>query len=591
MIGRVSAGPRMPALRVVAWCIVIALGAAACTSGDTDGTETDSTTTSTTFGTPTSAVVTSTSGDAQQATTTSDAPQEDPRRGGSAVVGLGFVPTSLNELRAAGFASERWVRHLVRPAGYVIAPDGSRMPHLVVSDPTPENGSLFIAEDGSLEVTWAIDPAARWSDGVRIAAADFAVYHEADCPEVERPVFTGEFLDADPGQVRVRFPQQTAAFREAVAYVIPTHAIDPDVVCFDDGMTWPATGPYVVASNGGPMLELERNPMYWRRDPVTNERLPYLDGLSFREVTDDPAGLLSTGAVDVVDGAAFVGTSAASLPSGTVLVQGPGPVWEFLTFQFGRDNRNPDSLNRHLEFRQALVHALDRVALAEDVGWIPSDGLGGAATPGSWAVYDNDPVEAAALLEDLCLELERDCVAEPPRVVFSTTSNAPERPRIAELVAEAWRSAGVDVELQLEDSALFFGESAPRGTYDIGMWAWLVGPDDVGRSDVLGTFDPGDPGPEGRNWYRWGTPGSPEHGGGAVELAALLGQLDSAVDAATLADLLRAAEQILADEVVVIPIGTRPVVVVHSLTLAGPEPSAAPAGFLWNAELWSRSAP
>lgn len=581
--------PHAGLARLAAVALVFGVVAAACNSSDTDGTETDSTTTSTTLGTPTSAVVTSTSGDAQAVTSTSGVPQEDPRRGGSAVVGLGFVPTSLNELRAAGFASERWLRHLVRPAGYVIAPDGGRVPHLVVADPTPDDGSLFVAEDGSLEVTWNIDPAARWSDGVRIAAADFAVFHEADCPEVDRPVFTGEFLDADPGQVRVRFPQQTAAFREAVAHVIPAHAIDRDVVCFDDGMTWPATGPFVVASNGGPMLELERNPMYWRRDPVTDERLPYLDAISFREVTDDPAGLLSTGAVDVVDGAGFVGVGAVPLPSGTALVQGSGPVWEFLTFQFGRDNRNAESLNRHLEFRQALVHALDRVALAEEVGWVPSDGLGGAATAGLWAVYDNDPEESAALLEDLCIELERDCVAEPPRVVFSTTSNASERPRIAELVAQAWRSVGVDVELQLEDSALFFGESAPRGTYDIGMWAWLVGPADVDRSDVLGTFDPSDPGPEGRNWYRWGTPGSAEHGGGADELAALLGQLDSALDAATLDDLLRAAEQILADEVVVIPIGTRPVVVVHSLTLVGPEPSAAPAGFLWNAEFWSRS--
>ncbi len=589
MSGRRRTRPSSRLLRIIAGVVAVAALAASCSSADGGGVEADSTTTSTTVGTPTSAGVTSTSGDAQPATTTSFPPQDDPRRGGTAVVGLGFVPTTLNELRAAGFASERWIRHLVRPAGYVIAPDGSRLPHLVVADPTPDDGSVFIAEDGSLEVTWTIDPAARWSDGTRIAGADFAVYHEAECPDLERPTFTGEFLDADPGQVRVRFPQRTATFREAVAHVMPAHALDRDVVCFDDGLTWPSTGPFVVGSTGGPMLELERNPNYWRRDPETNERLPYLDGITFREVTEDTAGLLSTGAVDVVDGSAFVGNAAASLPAGTALVQGPGPVWEFLTFQFGPENRNTESLNRHIEFRQALVYALDRVALAEEVGWLPSNGLGGAAASGSWAVYDHDPAESSALLEDLCVALARDCVADPPRVVFTTTSNAAERPRIAELVGDMWRTVGVDVEFQLEDSALFFGESAPQGTYDVGMWAWLVGPDDEGRIDVLDTFDPDSPGPDGRNWYRWGTAGSAPHGGGVDELSDLLGRLDSTVDAVSLTDLLRAAEQILADEVVVIPIATRPVVVVHSLGLTGPEPSAAPAGFLWNAEFWSRS--
>ena len=575
-------------MRVVAWGVAAALGVAACSSDEPGSTPIDVTSTSTTLGTPTSSDVTSTSDPGAVTTTTLDPASGGPQRGGSAVVGVAFVPTSVNELRpGAGFASSQWIRQLVRPAGYVMEPDGTLVPHLVTGDPSFENGTLFLAEDGSLEVTWTIDPAARWSDGERVVPADFALAHEVTCPGVDGVAIGAEFLDADPGQVRVRFTEPTAAFREAVAHVIPAHRVDPDLLCFDDGLTWPGTGAFVIGSVGGPMMELVRNPEYWRRDPSSGERLPYLDSISFREVSDDPSGLLATGSVDVVDGSAYVGIGALSLPDGVVLQQSPGPVWEFITFQFGPDNRNEASLNRHLEFRQALIHALDRVALADSVGWVPTDGLGGGGS--SWAIYDHDPAEAAALLEDLCLELERDCVADPPGVVFTTTSNAAERPGIAELLANMWSDVGVDVELQLEDSSLFFGESAPQGTYDIGMWAWLIGPDELAKVDVLGTFDPADPGPEGRNWYRWGAPGAADSGGGVDEIAGLLAELRAGVDSTAIAQLLDQTEQILADQVVVIPIATRPVVVVHSLSLAGPEASAAPAGLLWNAELWFRT--
>ncbi len=56
-------------------------------------------------------------------------------------------------------------------------------------------------------------------------------------------------------------------------------------------------------------------------------------------------------------------------PGSLVLVQPeiPNPVWEHLTLQYGPENRNPDSLNEHLAFRQALAHAIDRDAIVDAV--------------------------------------------------------------------------------------------------------------------------------------------------------------------------------------------------------------------------------
>ena len=74
-------------------------------------------------------------------------------------------------------------------------------------------------------------------------------------------------------------------------------------------------------------------------------------------------------------------------------------------------------------------------------------------------MYDYIPERATALVDAACEELERDCEAEPPVVVFSSTSNGDARVRIANLLPDMLAKAGIEVQLELEDSQLFFGET------------------------------------------------------------------------------------------------------------------------------------
>lgn len=571
-------------MRRIGWLVVVAVLAVSCDGAEVATTPTSAPPSSAPDASTTSLVVTTTQSRGGGSTTTTLDP-EVPRRGGSVVVGLPFVPADLNELDDDGFAAARWIRNLLRPAAYVIQPDGTRIPHLVTGDPSFDDGGLFIAEDGSFEVTWRIDLQARWSDGERVSSADFALFHEAECDEDEDDLEV-EFLDADPGQVRVRFPRPTPRFREAVEHVMPAHVIDARVACFDDGVTWPSTGPFVIDSVTSSGIELVRNPSYWRTDPATGTRLPYLDSLTLRNVEDLEEALESR-AVDVADASGLLASEDRSLPNGVLLETAPGAVWEFVTFQFGPDNRNETSLNQHLEFRQALIHGIDRVALAAAVEWLPSDGLGAASPLQAWASYDSDPREAASLLEDLCLELERDCETNPPKVVFTTTADSPERAVVAGLLEEMWEELGIDVELQLEDSGLLFGETAPLGTYDLAMWAWIIDPDPVSRLDTLGVFDPNDPGPGGRNWYRWGAPRSGlVNDPAVVSFRDVIARAARAIEMEVVLGLLGEAEQLVADEVVVIPIATRPVAIVRRADLMGPTPTVTSLGLLWNAESW-----
>lgn len=169
---------------------------------------------------------------------------------------------------------------------------------------------------------------------------------------------------------------------------------------------------------------------------------------------------------------------------------------------------------------------------------------------------------------------------------------------------------GIEVELQLEDSQLFFGETLSRGTWDMGLWAWVGQPGWLGIVELHDVFDPDAPPPDGSNFYRWGTPAA----GGTMEMfagsspdvdvtqgpslvidehtarfAELVDAMNATVDEAELARLVAEAESILADQVIVIPLYSRLVVSAHwGDEIAGVTMNPSQPGHTWNIEQWYR---
>lgn len=147
---------------------------------------------------------------------------------------------------------------------------------------------------------------------------------------------------------------------------------------------------------------------------------------------------------------------AKAVPEATIATK-VGPVWEHINFQFqpsqsdacsdvlidvvmeqldvGREdaiaqieegygtlpytdatygNRNADSLNRNLKFRQALAYAIDKQAIVDDpliaAGLVPPldsdvDAFNPSLSQDAWKQYAHDPARAAALLQELRDEL------------------------------------------------------------------------------------------------------------------------------------------------------------------------------------------
>ena len=88
--------------------------------------------------------------------------------------------------------------------------------------------------------------------------------------------------------------------------------------------------------------------------------------------------------------------------------------------------------------------------------------------------------------------------------------------------------------------------------------------------------------------YRWGSPGSSVAGEEAVvQFELLLERLRNSVDATEVRDLARQAEELLAEQVVIIPLTARTVVgVAWSDEIRGFRMNPTSAGYTWNIEHW-----
>jgi ABC-type transport system substrate-binding protein len=216
-------------------------------------------------------------------------------------------------------------------------------------------------------------------------------------------------------------------------------------------------------------------------------------------------------------------------------------------------------LTEQLAFRRAVAHAIDKNRLYEaiyghgvDSESVVLDSYVGIASPtlspDSWAVYGHDPERARQLVTEACNAVGRDCGTQPPTVVFSTPEEQPFRVQLAELLVEYLAAAGIELIPALEDQETFFGDSGTidEGRFELAEWGVIVVRGLDGLLSFQYDFHPGEP-----NNQRWGE--SSELSPAQQRVADLLDG-ETAEPMATISEI----EQILADEVVFIPLWERP---------------------------------
>ncbi len=606
------------------WVLLLAVTLLAGACGDEDADPPVATTAAATAS-PTTSLPPATSSSAPATTTTAAAAPSGPGYGGVAIIGEDQHAPTLNPYALGG---DNWIVSIIGQAIHTGVFDVDpvtleRIPEVVTELPTVQNGGIVVNDDGTMTVHFTIRDEAQWADGTPISGDDFAfTYTTLTDPTVAAATFPNAidnpYLLVDPASLEIGaksfgFTLVTPSLEheQMFRWLIPRHQVEGTAVLNDwNGVPWLSGGPFVFDTwEPEERITLMRNDNYWKVDKATGDQLPYLDVVVFEFIPETETLLQSftSRELDVIAPPPYAPyLDDLQALEGAEVTIGPGPIWEQLNFQFGEMNRNSDSLNRYVDFRRAVAHAIDRHELLDVV----QEGHGGeplssyldvyspALSTGAWDRYDYDPERARELLQGLCAELERDCDVDPPHLIFSTTSNGDIRVRIADWLVEELGDVGIDVELQLEDSQIFFGETLEQGTWDLGLWAWAGAPGLSSAAAIHDVFDPQAPPPDGSNYYRWGTPattGESAQGPSLVadehttRFAEIVAAMRSTVDETELTALIQEAEAILADQVVIIPLFSRlSAGAVWADEIGGYVSNPTQASHTWNIEEWYR---
>jgi peptide/nickel transport system substrate-binding protein len=557
--------------------------------------------------TTTAPLQTTTTAAPRSTTSTSTQQLHQPAVGGEVIIATESEPQTLNSFMAGGDLFSVGLLGQAYAAGVydIDATSLSLIPELVTELPTKENGGVVVNDDGTMTVRYKIRDEARWEDGVPISGADFQFTLDTIL-NPDYPIIKKDYEDvvgsaAGAKTFEFTLARPTLRYETMFGEIIPKHSVEgTDFVVDWNDKRWASAGPFIFEQwTKGESITLRRNPNYWKVDSKTEQQLPYLESVTYLFERDEPAMIEAFKArdIDVFSPKATVQNVQAlrALESQGALVETlPGPVWEHLNFQFGpgRLDMNETSCNDVYEMRLAIAQSVDRNAITEDVlggmiGPLQShvDAYSPAISQEAWSQYSLD-ADAAARNHATAVEIAgMEC-----SVTFTANTENDERVRLSELLADMFAASGIEYRSQLEDSTFFFVETLSTGLWDVGQWTWRGSPGFaslVGFHDVL---DPEAPPPEGTNFYRWGTADSSVIDDSTQRFAELRDLMQDTIDVDELTSLIQEAENILADDLVIIPLYGHPLAAaVWEDEIVGFKHNPTHAGFTWNIETWRRN--
>lgn len=549
-----------------------------------------------------------TEGPATSVTTTSPDPAP-----AEVIVGVGGAPAprTLNPLLdSADVVVLDRVAAAAYTTGFGVAPVSLELvPEILAEIPSVANGGIVDNGDGTIQVMVRLVPGAEWADGEPVTGADLEFTHEvivdpslpirSDLRARHDKVVPGSIIADDDG---VTLTMQASTDAELLfPYILPRHEVEgTDFVNDWNDRVWTGAGPFVFEEyQPGQFLALSRNARYWKIDPVTGEPLPHLDRVVFRFFGEasDPRLLqfFESRELDVVSlnfPSAGVAPYQALETEGAVVDLAPSLDWLHLNFQFGPSNRNAASLNEYRDFRRAVAHAIDRIRLASERDTVPLFSFLRLYRPGltedPWAQYEYDPAQTEFYLDSLTRSLDTDDLSDNgPRLVLTAASERTGTVAMAGSIVVMLADAGIAAELQLEDAVLLFGQTLDNGTWDTATWRFTGGPGRSRAIEFVRMFDPNGLPFVGTNFFRWGTVDSKVQDAATRLYATLIEDLEGTTDPTSIDALLRQLENLLAEEMVILPLITHDRVAVAwwPNEVEGPAVNQG-QGVAWNIATW-----
>jgi peptide/nickel transport system substrate-binding protein len=438
------------------------------------------------------------------------APAQTPRFGGTAGFGTPVAePPCLNLLLDAcdrpGVAGTTVFREQVLASAFDVGADNAYSEGLV--------SDVDFTTRPPFTLTYHIRPAARWSDGVPISAADFVFTHQAHLALARREALSYSFTPyvalvrsvtaVDRKTVKVVLRSRYAGWRGLFANVLPRHALAGQDLTkvWIDRIDNPKTGvpigsgPFVVERwERGVKLTLRRNPNYFGPHRAYLERLE----IRFLATPGERIGAVKSGTVDFTVGLGDPDVVAdLRRDAGLRVLAKQGPTLEHFEIRL-RAGSHPALGNKLV--RQALAYGIDRVAIFRqlygdvdprlrvlDSMVLPTQDSRYAP---NWRGYRHRPALARQLLERAgCRQGAGGvyaCEGAPLSLRFVTSAGVPPRARVLSLVQAQLRQVGVQVVPTFASRGVLFGQITPSGAFDVALFSYTHGPESSGLKDIFG---------------------------------------------------------------------------------------------------------
>ncbi len=527
------------------------------------------------------------------------------------------APTILNPHLASGTKDYHAAMVVLEPLAWVGA-DGKLIPALAAEIPTRENGG--VAADLKA-ITWKLKQGVKWSDGSDFTSDDvvFTYQYLADPKTASTNAATAKGVDkveaVDKTTVKVTFkdpqPYPYQLFVSDLGMIIQKKQ-------FQDYMGEKAkdapgnlapvgTGAYKVKEfKPGDVVTYEINANY--RDAAK----PFFKEVQIKgggDATSAARAVLQTGEADygwnLQVPAAVMNPLVQSPQSKGELNIAPSSSVERILINFADPNTETNGAKaepttKHpilsdIKVRQALKLAIDPKQIADQL-YGPAGGgtcnivVGVPALESKNTKCTPDLAAAEKLLDEAGWVKGADGIRTKDgkrlKLLYQTTVN-PVRQATQDLIKAAWQKIGVETELKSINSAVFFstdvGNPDTAGKFYADIEMYTNNSSDPDYTNYLAGWTSSEISQKsnewrGNNYHRWSNP----------QYDAIIEQLRKETDAAKRAQLVIQANDILVNEVVVIPLVARTSPTsAKAKDLKGPQPNPW-SGELYNLADWTK---
>ncbi len=521
-------------------------------------------------------------------------------RGGTLLDAEDQAPGNLNVLLAEGAtATGQRIASNILQGLLTVDADGRYAPQLAEAVPAGAD----VAVD-PLRVTFRLRPEARWSDGPPVTSAD-VVFTWRTMMDPDNAVASRTGWDRirtiTPGRdatgascpratcLTVAFDADYAPWKEVFSvsggnYVLPRHVLageDFNTVWSDGGMI--GSGPFtLVEYRPRVRAVLAADEDWWgSRDAGGG---PFLDRIVVDFLDSSGAALtaLRQGQADMVSippDPALI-RRAADL-DGVEVQAVPSVFFEHIILNTRQAPLDDPRV------RQALAYAIDREQIVDVLLEGSAPVLQSVLRPfqlGYAPVFERygyDPSAAAALLESAGWTRGPDGIfakgGRPLEIPLITTSEGELRASTARLIAEQAEVAGMRVVPRPLSSDRVFSRELARDDFAAVMIAsgGPVNPSVTAQlsSDQIPAEENGG---AGQNVYRWSNP----------EADRLMRLSDTQIDPATRTASLTRVQELVAEEVPLIPLYQQPNTVAYTVGLEGVRQNPSQAEVFWNSAEW-----